>query len=634
MTYAFSNLSKVNELGLTIDNGLGWLAGPDISWRRKICKSKPDIFRRYHQGLNIDEEMQKEDWEELLRRVWYLNSEDEKYRVLKKLRNLKQIPDLLPPVPSSARSSSDVSREKLLGGLGNIAADEVFSAKLNLSWPSWPPRDDLSADESEPPIDYLNTNNGYEDSFDGSTDSEPYVYKPNEENDSYWNPVKKAVPGHITPNKLTQGQKEWLLETDWAQRAFLSSYTLAVIDNGPALRNVHSLLIARMPSKYLDMLRRHDFWSTLENLKRLSIFVTPDWHEIVRKGEDNIYMKRLLPSSSITRFYNLLSEFISPLVRVQRLRIGWSDGGEYAPGLFARNQHVMPAPVVPEAIHMHPDLSAKASGDSKSLQEEETAIAHLLELPHVGHLTLSNCWISFKTLMNLTKNLRAQKLREIWLDSVSLSTLNPISKNPPTGLPNPQAQEQPHNAGSGDSSTPSPSSPIEPDSSPLYWTAEHASREGSWVEYIDRFTPLQTLAQLRHEAGYTLRPPPPPTMNDRLDVMHFYSCGYAKLNVRNQNPGPPPGPGLTDRRAQNIQKFIQERQNAIAPAMVKTTDRFLGTIIPYLRYGELEVLEDAFGLREGWPLDIRQSRFEALWDGQGIGGTGRFSGWHEKDDDD
>lgn len=640
MTHAFSHLSKVTELGLSIDNGLGWLSGPDVTWRRKLCRIKPEVFSRLHSGLTFEEEMQNEAWEQLLRHLFELNHPDEKFRALCKLKSLKDLPYMFPPLPSSTRHSSDGPREEMLGGIGGIASD-VFSPDLNLR------RSDSPTPILQPSSSDSDQNSGHSNReqftyvFDDLSDGPPEPYKPNPKWESYWHPGDEIVPGHITPNKLTQGQKEWLLETDWAQQAFLSSYTLSIIDNQRTMRNVRVLYIARIPSKYLDMLRRHDFWSALENLKALSIYVTPDWHDIIRKGEDHVWLHRLLPSSSITRFYNLLSEFISPLARVERLRIGWSEGGEYAPGMFARNQHVMPAPVVPAAGQMYPHVSAQMALGQQPPEviqmHRENSVPHLLDLPYVVHLTLCNCWISFRNLIDLTRNMRSNKLQEIWFDSVSLSSLDNISKylpsvanqNPPPSQQQQQQQpppQQPPNGSptaataSDDSSSPSPTTAEPPHSDPLLWTSD--TSEGSWMEYIDRFTPGKTLDQQRYEAGYT--PYYQPTLSsakrDRLDEMHFYTCGYARVLIRalDRPLSGPPTQGLSNR--------LKKRQKLIAPEMTKHVDRHLGYIISNLRYGEMEGLVEAFGMVEGWPSNCLENKFECVADGQPVGGTGRFTG--------
>ncbi|KAI9781669.1 MAG: hypothetical protein M1816_002226 [Peltula sp. TS41687] len=461
MTEAFSNLTRATELALSLDNGLGWLRGPDITWRQKLCNIKPEIFTPRYNEFTHEEEMQREAWEQLLRHLNPLTP-IQRDIPLKKLKSLDQIPYLFPPLPSSTESSStdDGPRERLLGGLGRVNPT-IFSSDLQTRrYPAPPsPRASVSEGEQASPehsyTEFILRHPYYEEYIElvSFESFESIAYDWNTEQPSYWHPGNNPiVPGRITPNALTRGQMEWLLETDWAHRAFLSSYTLATIDNRAALQNVRILYIARIPSKYLDMLRRHDFWAALENPEALSMFVTPDWHEIMRTGEDHVWLKRLLPSSPIRRFYDLLSEFVGPLERVEKLRIGWSEGGEFAPGMFARNQHVMPGPVVPSAGQMYPNVSVQqqTAGELESLEEHPTqtedSVVQLLDLPHVGHFTLSNCWISFQNLTDLTKKMRAQSLRVIWLDSVSLSSLDNIPGLPPGHIqPNPAALHHHHN---------------------------------------------------------------------------------------------------------------------------------------------------------------------------------------------
>ena len=60
----------------------------------------------------------------------------------------------------------------------------------------------------------------------------------------------------LQPSDLTQIQEEWLLEADWAQRAFFQSYILSTIDNQGTFYNVTSFNFACLPSTYLVILYR------------------------------------------------------------------------------------------------------------------------------------------------------------------------------------------------------------------------------------------------------------------------------------------------------------------------------------------------------------------------------------------
>src|SRR6185295_2643216 len=81
----------------------------------------------------------------------------------------------------------------------------------------------------------------------------------------------------IIPANLTKAQKEWLLETEWAQRAFMSSYMLAVIDNPMTFCNVHTLNISQLSDRYIGLLSRHDFWNALPNLANVVLKIIPGW---------------------------------------------------------------------------------------------------------------------------------------------------------------------------------------------------------------------------------------------------------------------------------------------------------------------------------------------------------------------
>ncbi|EEY23260.1 hypothetical protein VDBG_09370 [Verticillium alfalfae VaMs.102] len=83
----------------------------------------------------------------------------------------------------------------------------------------------------------------------------------------------------LQPKELTRGQLEMILEMDWAHRALIQSYVIAILDHSRASRfsSLTSLTIAKIPSSHINMFQRHDLWDSLPTLRNLTLAVVPDW---------------------------------------------------------------------------------------------------------------------------------------------------------------------------------------------------------------------------------------------------------------------------------------------------------------------------------------------------------------------
>ena len=62
MSAALSNLTGVVELGLSIDSGLGWLNGPDISDRARTLREKPRIFGKSQRLPDTSTQQRQTEW--------------------------------------------------------------------------------------------------------------------------------------------------------------------------------------------------------------------------------------------------------------------------------------------------------------------------------------------------------------------------------------------------------------------------------------------------------------------------------------------------------------------------------------------------------------------------------------------
>lgn len=383
------------------------------------------------------------------------------------------------------------------------------------------------------------------------------------------------VPGHLTP-----AQKEYLLEMAWAQRAFMTSYTIAVIDNEPVFETVHTLNIATLSSRHISSLRQHDFWAALPNLHTLKMTVSPDWRDIFRDQRIFFDLPTIRPSSVVATLGTFLHDFISPLKSLKHLSLGWHDGGEHATGLFERNKHVLCAP-----LFLQPALMHQISTDS------------IVSFPYVTELTLNNCWITPSMLESFVQQ-HQDTLQVLRLTSVSLTaSTKPGSQSPAALLWN----------------TPLAAPPIHPD----FPLAEHYSP--AWAATI---------------RSYIHRPESWPLVMEKLKAdtestelrIEFRSCGYVLL-------GPIEGfdQACITRCRFKTPENLQFRKWHLKPLMMVADDPMLGEIVPHMPVKEVLTLSVMWNMYFGWGNDTLAN--ENLEDGQPKGGSGRFDGLLKREDD-
>ena len=114
----------------------------------------------------------------------------------------------------------------------------------------------------------------------------------------------------------------------------------------------------------------------------------------------------------------------------------------------------------------------------------------------------------------------------------------------------------------------------------------------------------------------------PPRPDSNLQTIEFKSCGYVKLpnhtgfeqyvlepDVGNVHPMSP---------------WFRVRWANLKSLMLETRDRYLGQIVQHMLQHELDALQFAWGLTEGWSNGANAE--EPEFDGLLPGGTGRFSG--------
>ena len=547
MSSALSNLTGLQELGLCIDNGLGWLAGPDVSDRARLFQQKPEIFG--------PREAEAEDRFKSIHEAWdnavnWLSSQ------------------LGPTVPATSNLSAD--RPLLFWG-------------VNLS----------NSHDAYAPCPF---------------NQQQIMRRNQNRSTSRMDPFTTVS---VVPNELTIAQKEWLLEIEWAQRAFLSSYCMALVDNSHTFKNVHSLNIAKLSSKHLADLQREDIWQALPALHSLTFIVVPDFRTIHKNGSGIVQATDIKPSTAATAFFTLLQGFIAKIQSMKIMKIGYSGGGEHQTGIFGRNNFVLPAPLA----------------DFSKVQAFAPDYQDVLALPHVESLTLTNCWIAPTTLKTFANVMVRGELRSLTLDSISLTTHH--SSIDTTDLEISNATQRGTLRGMDSYLPPSFYSQRVVLSDPFIHSTtslwiERPVRVGSWSNIIDTISPGPTLDLVRYAYHYQDEAPERRTRG-ALEVINFLSCGYVRL----------PHHFALDQTSlthtpNTLPRCLCRRAFELAPIMMhRGDDELLGQIAPCdLDEMEAGALKTGFPMTMGWGDD--ETKYDNLEDGQPEGGSGRFSGRVEK----
>ncbi|CAN9118833.1 unnamed protein product [Alternaria alternata] len=400
MKTAFSELTKVKELALSLDSGLGWLNGPDRSIRARVLHRPPQVFGTTKAVPDRRAQAQQELWKHI--EACHQNDASEVklamlYRIdgqpaLSKLKEANKLADVQPQMPYL---DPQLLRAAIPFDAANIPVppsfDDPYVLDQFVSTPS----------PSGTGILFSST-------------------KLPSEGAQLVNPV--------IPANLTTAQREWLLETEWAQRAFMSSYLLSVIDNPITFQPVHTFNISGLSDRYLPMLNRSDFWDALPNLRNVTLMLIPGWRTVEKDEAGFVDTPKTNPTQSIGVLFDLLHDHISCRSNIRHLKVGFVTGGEHAEGLHARNKLLFPAPVVDLRVRAQPSSfhpTGLVSTDAACLEE------CLLRLPHVEQLVLHNCWVTPSALLQFVKLHDRHKLQNLVLDSVSLTAvLRPPNVNP------------------------------------------------------------------------------------------------------------------------------------------------------------------------------------------------------------
>ncbi|KAI8713299.1 F-box domain-containing protein [Fusarium sp. LHS14.1] len=682
MKDALKCLSKVRNLGLCCDAGLGFLSGPDHiarnattlhpvfatqNWRR--AGSEPD--QRKRPIVNVGEVT---DLVKAMKKPVFENPISFKKTVLQKM---------VTDAGFEGTQINEAVRMILETEDSNLAAidfDERASMLNNFEGrrPFSPNR--LLAD------------------FEPSSDTTKYP---------------------LIPSSLTTAQKEMLLELEWAHRAMIQSYVIGLIDNARdgCFQNLTTLTIAKIPSSHVYIFNRHDLWQNLPTLNNVSLGVIADWRRVSKPAPGCVEDKPVSPVEAVEKVYQLLNTYIGAQQNVESLHFEWICGGEFAPGTYQRNHYILPAPFLPMTYLMSATDSPKTHGDS------------FLSLPFVKHLSLKNCWSSPHVLLHMIRFMALSSLEKLELESVSLS-------GPPTNQtqapllqggmgPNPNAAnllnlfQQVHHVPADQAGLPhqqpqlqlqlQPQNPLQPalgnfglgtqpdgnwaanmiqnvqppvqpqqqdehqqddqqdaqqipplnllsqlntlapDAMPGPMETLHQPEWLSWAGIIEHFSPgIKIRNILAEQTGSTGAPPDDSWFDELIQLdqylpwinalevdeklyslkcLSFKSCGYVSVDAPFLNTR-----GILPHGAQGLGGNANPHNQDLTALMQRCRDKMLGRVSPYISSRELFQLINAFGMDIGWE-NVYDSKTisDAVADGVESPGRGRFSGTIDAD---
>lgn len=527
MAAALASLVNVREIGLSIDSGLGFLSGPDRSCRSMILQKPAPLFKDADTSSRPMSSSAEEFWSCL----------------------------------QDSHTSFTLRRPRIQSSPALLSSEQLLTCALPVDCDKFP--------RICPP--------GFGDtslwpSTQANAILDPRAALPAAGIIYTLGETQGILSPRLSPFNLTNDQNQWLLETGWAQHAFMDSYVLALSDNPQIFHQVKKVTISKISSSLLLKLDNDTFWDALPNVQDLTLLVSPDWRNVSKDEAGYAQTPKQQPSNAIGIFHGMLRHLLY-MEHVRELTIGYASGGENATGLFSRNSHLLPAPLTTR---------------NHALDTQPAPCS----FPNIKHLVLKNCWLTPCMLVSLAKSRQAANIAEntLTLDSVSL-TVNPVGVLKDTF--DLQAQN----------------------------SISRRYRHGSWPVMIQklraRFQPPQD--QPASDSPATL---PPPTQQ----TITFTSCGYATFPNRPPNLTSEHSLYNFDTISLPTEPLTSDwhriRADHLSTYMMTTTDQYLARVAPYMNTHEKAALVGA-GMTFGWPEDRAE---EAAFDGLPLGGTGRFSG--------
>ncbi|KAK1659221.1 F-box domain-containing protein [Colletotrichum godetiae] len=648
MTEALKCLVRVQELGLCCDAGLGYLLGPDQQLESPPLPH-PVFGLRNLRYRNLQRRLARDDSDSInARKLAFESPRDFKYTVLEAMvKNAGYTQEQAKDAIAILLSTENVS-------LSNIDFDERTAAAAAAVAAANAAAHAAQTNAEAPAANVLN---------------------------------ELTAVHPLQPRNLTRAQKEMLLELEWAHRALIQSYVLALIDNARmnSFSSLTTLTIAKIPSSHVYMFQRSDFWQSLPNLTNVALAVVADWRQISKVAPGCVEDNPVSPVEAVSKVYRLLQDHISTQPNIKFLHFEWICGGEFAPGITQRNQYVLPAPFCSPSQMIH-HAGAKSP---------ET----LLTLPHIRHLSLKNCYWAPHVFLQVLRTMGTQSLEKLELESVSL-TGAPMRNLPEIGQAHGQGQAHGHNqlpalppapmhlqanaAFAGLPVVPAgvvvPQGPLHapgvlpahligmmqqqalpqianvannaapppPPSDPLAGWSRMRLRQPrllSWAGIIERLAPTPPIQEImvgqddeddeedwvddfvRKDEGFSLLPRPHSLVREKdlLSIQHISlkSCGYAVLDT----PTVDNHSIMPTNTPWQEPSEVTSRRRELMPFMQACGDRLAAKITNYLNNQEHFNLSTAFGMDTEWTGVYDEDVIEAAKrDGIVHPGRGRFTG--------
>lgn len=453
----------------------------------------------------------------------------------------------------------------------------------------------------------------------------------------------------LIPSDLTMAQKEMLLELEWAHRAMIQSYVIGLIDNAAlgCFTNVTTLTIAKIPSSHLHIFCRDDLWDSIPSLKTVFVGVIADWRSVSVAAPGFVQDKAVSPVHAVGKAFRLLNNYIGKQSNIQTVHFEWICGGELAPGFRHRNLHILPPP-----FFEHPDLMTTFMG-LKDHADQLLRLPHVLNLslkncwvpPHVLLQTLRQMALSSLEKLELEsvslsgpptavrQPSIAQLLRHNpviyngdghfnWGDAVHDGMPGALGLVPPILLPAPDVND-------------SQVFGLAQNAQPVHDERVLMSWPGIMEHFLPSFKNQQQQAPESNngqapwahlEPSFKYLPNNRRLTSDRarygLKSLSFTSCGYVAVDLSHINSRsliPPNTSILPNINVVNGASLISQMQ--------RSGDKRLGVIVPYIDPEEVAALESTFGMVMGWEhVYDGRSIEDALADGIEHPGSGRFSG--------
>jgi F-box domain len=623
MKIAFSQLRGIQELALSIDNGLGWLHGPDISLHSQIFKGPSQVFGQNYCVPDRRTQARLDFWG-MLKRL-----SPDTFAAFESPNSF--LPDLITrhyPLDISKSSFTDLIRNNITQRLcitnshyldvSNVVG--CAGARTQLHQLVDMPRAIIteSPDNSEcsQGSNLLTGIVTIQDSGSSGTERETSIT--------------------LKPNSLTVSQMEWLLETKWAQQALISSYVIAVMDNQESFQYVHTMNLSGISCQYLTPLTRSDFWDSLPKLKKVTVLALAEWREVIKDSALSVTSTNREPLKSCIPLERICS-LLATMENITTLNIGWASGGERETGFYGRNQHLMPAPIM-NSMWIREGM----------LEFDQLAVA---SFPFVKDLTLTNCWVAPTPLLLFMKQ-HSETLHHITLDSVSITRqpqnlpwiAQEISQDRPTEYDGQPQQLQPRipedqiaifrnplrmaipqigNATALPIPVPNPQripwrrANTQP--TQRRWAGSH--RPGSWPWVLEAISPVSPASRSRSGQRYQRATASVLGPASTLKSLKLKSCGYAKLSIphieqSNLSLSSPHSGSAHWSRVRHFAKHMFGG-GSFEPAYG------LGTIAQCIETKERRALETVWGCSFGpWQIESEA----CAMDGWHKYGTGRFTG--------